>query len=140
MNTYRLGIHDASHYAALFDESKVKIQAAFRGQRSRPEVAVVTIGEGDLEFEIWMASDAGRARQAHVLTARSVPSQIVQMDDAARALPDVVDSDENLAWVVTHDDCVEFHYFANTVNSEWSVFFTRDEAGIWRCRGLERPG
>ncbi|MCX7358940.1 MAG: hypothetical protein NT015_12470 [Alphaproteobacteria bacterium] len=139
MNTFRLGVRDSADYAALFDETKAKIQPAIGGQRATPEMGVVTIGEGDLEFEVWLPSDRGSLPPAHVSTAKSVLGQIVRMDDEARAIPDIIDSDENLAWVAINDDGVEFHYFANSVSSEWSVLFAMDENGVWRCRGIKKP-
>jgi hypothetical protein len=138
-NTFRLGVRDSADYVALFDEAKITIQPATRGQRATPEMGVVTIGEGDLEFEIWLRSDRGNIPPMQLTTAKSVLSQIVSMDDQARAIPDIIDSDENLAWILINEDGAEFHYFANTVNSEWSVLFATDENGVWQCRGIKKP-
>ena|SRR5688572_14735306 len=137
-NTYRLRVNPSSHYSSLFDESNIVIQPGVGGQRPRPEAGVVTIGAGDLEFEILLPAVEGRVPPSYISAAKSVLSQIVDMDEAARALPDTIDHDEILAFVVVHDDCVEFHYFATTVNTEWSVYFTR-RADRWEYRGFKRP-
>lgn len=135
-NTFRLGAREAD-YSALFDEAKIIIQPASRGQRAAPEMGTVTIGEDDLAFEVWLPADRGNISPNHISTAKSVLCQIVRMDDEARAIPDIIDSDENLAWVLVAQDGVEFHYFANTVNSEWSVLFDKDENDVWHCRGIK---
>ena len=140
-NTFRLGVHPSSHYASLFDRAEISIRPAAGGRRPSPELAVATIGEGDLEFEIFMLTEQGRVLPAHVSTARSVLSQIVEMDDAARAVPDLTDDDydETLAYVVISDAYVELHYFASTVNTEWGIYFTPSGQGGWDRRGFRRP-
>jgi len=116
------------------------IRPAVGGHRPRSETGVVTVGAGDLEFEILLPAVEGRVQPGYISAAKSVLAQIVDMDEAARAVPDTtIDSDEILAYVVVHDDCVEFHYFATTVNSEWSVYFTKHDADRWEYRGFKRP-
>jgi hypothetical protein len=140
-NSFRLGVHPSCHYVSLFDAAEITIQPASGGQRRWPDVGVAAIGEGDLQFEILMPTEHERIPQRHVSTARSVLSQIVAMDNAARALPDVTDDDydEVLAYVVISDDYVELHYFASTVNSEWGVYFTPSRQGDWDCCGFRCP-
>ena len=140
-NSFRLGVYPSSHYASLFDAAEIVIQPACGGPRPWPELSIATIGEGDLEFEILMPTEEGRTPPRHAATARSVLSQIVEMDDAARAVPDATDFDldEALAYVVISDAYVEFHYFATTVNTEWGIYFTPNGQGVWNCRGFERP-
>lgn len=140
-NSFRLSVHPSSHYLSLFDAAEISISppSAAAG-RAWPELGLATIGEGDLEFEILMPTEHGRIPERHVLRARSALSQIVEMDNAARALPDVADDDydEALAYMVISDAYVELHYFATTVNTEWSVYFTPSE-GQWDCRGFRFP-
>jgi hypothetical protein len=105
---------------------------------------VATIGEGDLEFEILMPTGDGRIDRRLVSIAQQVVSFIVEMDDAARAVrdptgPDPIDFDEVLAYVVIRHAAIEFHYFATTVNTEWSIYFTPNAQGSWARRGLQRP-
>jgi hypothetical protein len=140
-NSFRLGVHPSSHYASLFDAAEFSIQPACAGPRPWPELGIATIGEGDLEFEVLMPTEAGHIPPRHVATARSVLSQIVEMDDAARAVPNPTDHDfdEALTYVVIGNADVELHYYATTVNTEWGIYFTPNGQGGWDCRGFERP-
>lgn len=72
--------------------------------------------------------------------ARSVLSQIVEMDDAARAIPTNLDHDEVLARINLIDaNKVRFRYFATAVNTEWDVDFTLNANGVWECAGIVPP-
>jgi hypothetical protein len=144
-NSYSLGIHPASYYASLFDAAKITIKPAGNGPRQWPECGVAIIGKGDLEFEIVIPTEEGRVPEKLVSITRSVLSQVVEMDDAARAGDDAgplhqsIDEDEVLAYVVIRDAYVEFSYFATTVNTEWSIYFTPNGQGDWDYRGFQPP-
>src|SRR5262249_11935672 len=90
-NSYRHGIHSSSHYASLFDAGKISIQPA-TGGHPWPELGVAVIGkgdgEGDLDFEILIPTEEGRVPERLVSIARSVLSNVVEMDEAARAPDD----------------------------------------------------
>ena len=92
-NSFQLSVHSSSHYASLFDRAEISIQPAASDQLPWPELAAAMIGKGALEFEILMPTEQGCILPTHVSTARSVLSQIVEMDEAARAVPDLTDGD-----------------------------------------------
>jgi hypothetical protein len=143
-HSFRLNVHPSSHYASLFDAAKILIEPACSGQRPWPELGVATIGkddgEGDLDFDILMPTEEGHVPERLISVAQSVLSNVTEMDDAARAASDtdpyLLDHDEVLAYVVIRDGYVEFHYFATTVNTEWSIYFTSNGQGGWDCRGF----
>jgi hypothetical protein len=140
-NTFRLGTHDTLHYVALFDSALVKVvpPSGIRpfGQTNH---GVAELSEGDLEFEIYMPVIDGEVPTAYLDAARSMLSQIVQMDDAARAIPSDFDHDERLACIMMHDvHGVNLRYFATTVNTEWDVRFTLGADGVWHCGGIVPP-
>ena len=97
-------------------------------------------GEGDFDFDILMPTEEGHVPERFISVAQSVLSNVTEMDDAARAAgdtdPNPLDHDEVLAYAVIRDGYVEFHYFATTVNTEWSVYFTPNGQGGWDCRGF----
>jgi hypothetical protein len=52
-NTFRLGTREAAHYLALFDAARASIVPPNRLRPfGRTSQAVVTLGEGDMEFDI----------------------------------------------------------------------------------------
>jgi hypothetical protein len=82
----------------------------------------------------------GEVPSAYLDAARSMLSQIVQMDDAARAIPSDFDHDEHLACISMYDvNDVSLRYFATTANTEWDVGFTLGADGVWRCQGIVPP-
>jgi hypothetical protein len=128
---------------ALFDSALVKVvppdQLRLRpfGQTSH---GIAELGEGDLAFEIYLPVVNGEVPSAHFNAARSMLSQIVRMDDAARAIPSDFDHDELLACIQMHDvNDVSLRYFATTVNTEWDVRFRLGADGVWRCQGIVPP-
>jgi hypothetical protein len=105
---------------------------------------VAIIGKGDLEFEILIPTEKGRVPEKLVSITRSVLSQVVEMDDAragddAGPLHQSIDEDEVLAYVVIRDAYVEFSYFATTVNTEWSIYFSPNGQGGRDSRGFQPP-
>ncbi|HEX8902166.1 hypothetical protein [Vitreimonas sp.] len=95
------------------------------------------MGEGDLEFDIYMNAANGVVAPDQLDAARSVLSQIVEIDDAARAIPTDLDHDEVLARIKLIDaNKVRFRYFATAVNTEWDVDFTLNANGAWECAGI----
>jgi hypothetical protein len=145
LNTFRLGIQRSSHYLGLFDESAIRLKNTGYGERSFPfPVAVATIGgdDDDRQFDVILKVRDGAVDHQSVDAARSVLSQITEMDEAARSLePYIVDGkeldhDEVLARVVILGDEVRFRYFATTLNTEWDVAFDRGADGKWVCRGI----
>jgi len=126
---------------ALFGSALVKVVPPNRlrpfGQTSH---GVAELGEGDLAFDIYMPVIDGEVPSAYLDAARLMLSQIVQMDDAARAIPSDFDHDESLACIKLHDvNDVGLRYFATTVNTEWDVGFRLGADGVWRCQGIVPP-
>ena len=73
--------------------------------------------------------------------ARELFSQLVVMDDGARALPSQYDENEELAAVVLYPVSGEapLQYYSTLWNSEWYVAFVRSENSIWQCSGIYDP-
>ena len=136
-NTFRLGVKQSSDYLELFRIAPIVIHPATGGQRRTRPLAVAELGDGDLAFEVFMPAEGDEVPQKFIHIAESVLSKIVEMDDAARAIPSDYDDDECLAYMKIDElGNVDLHYFSSTVNSEWSVRFTPGEDGQWMCRGI----
>lgn len=148
LNTFRLSVQPSSYYLGLFDESAIRLKNTGYGERSfKFPVAVATIGDDhdERQFDIILKAEDGGVDQHSVEAARSVLSQITEMDEDARSLePNILDGgeldhDEVLARVVILGDEVRFRYFATTLNTEWDVAFDRGADGKWVCRGIASP-
>lgn len=148
LNTFRLGALPSSHYLSLFDENAIKLKNTGYPERTsgfRPAVATIGKDGDERQFDIVLAATDGMVEQTSIATAKDVLAQIVEMDDAARALDPYIqdgeplDHDEVLARVVIQGDDVRFRYFATTVNTEWDVVFERTPSGDWVCRGIPQP-
>ncbi len=144
-NTYRLGTQEAALYGAFLDSAKIEIFPTDSGRQSGyAGQAVVSIGDGDMQFDILMDVSNGKPIEPQFEAARSVLSQLIEMDDTARELPtglsDELDHDEVLARIKMQDESTAiFRYFATTVNTEWDVKFSRELNGKWRCQGYCLP-
>lgn len=140
-NTFRLGAQDASHYLRLFDLAAISpVRPELCRRFGWSDQASAKVGEGDLEFDIYMNAVNGVVAPDQLKTARSVLSQIVEMDDAARAISTDLDHDEVLARIKLIDaKKVRFRYFATAVNTEWDVDFTLNTNGAWECAGIVPP-
>lgn len=136
-NTFRLSVSASSSYAALYDDGNLSVGTL----SGVGDFAFTTVGDGDLEFDVYLPVERVEVRDDLRLLARSVLSQIVEMDEQARTArkDDPYDDDEVLANVTVREYFVEFEYYATAWNSQWSEFFTRDPDGRWRHRGLELP-
>ncbi len=148
LNTFRLGARPSSHYLSLFEVSPIKLKNTGYPERSfgfRPAVATIGKDGDERQFDIVLVATDGAVEQASIATAKALLAQIVEMDDAARALEPYIqdgkplDHDEVLARVVIQGDDVRFRYFATTVNTEWDVDFERMPSGDWVCRGISDP-
>jgi hypothetical protein len=140
-NTFRLGAHDGAHYLHLFDLTAVSsVRPELCRRFGWSDQASAKVGEGDLEFDVYMNAANGVVAPDQLEAARSVLSQIVEMDDTARSIPTDLDHDEVLARVKLIDvNKVRFRYFATTVNTEWDVDFTLNVNGAWECAGIVPP-
>lgn len=131
-NSYRLGVNPSAYYLDLFDPEDINIRPAIvDAQRPRDAEGELVISGEDLEFEIYLALEDGAVSKKAIEATRSVLSQVVEMDDAARAAGDDFDYDEELGYIEIKPTTAVFHYFATTVNSEWAVTFVRNQAGVW---------
>jgi deoxyribonuclease V len=131
-NTFRLGARPASSYLERFNPAEFKIAGQER-------TAYAEVGEGDLAFEVHLPVEFGAIRLDLSDRARSALSQIVAMDDAARASNSDSEDDEQLAALTVYEFFAELEYFSTTVNSQWTEFFTPDGDGRWRHRGKVLP-
>lgn len=140
-NTFRLGAHDASHYLNLFDSAPIfPVRPELSRRFGWSDQQSAKVGEGDLAFDIYMNAANGVVAPDQLKAARSILSQIVEMDDAARAIPTDLDHDEVLARIKLIDaNNVRFRYFATAVNTEWDVSFTLNANGAWECTGIVPP-
>lgn len=129
-NTFRLGQNVPSSYLDAFETAL----SAAAGVAPR-----VSLGEGDLAFEVQLPVEFGAVRDDLLLQARSALAAIVDMDDAVRTSNSDSEDDERLATLRVYEFFVELEYFATAVNSQWSEFFTADGKGIWRHRGKTMP-
>ena len=96
------------------------------------------IGPEDRKFEVILESKDGAISDGIMAAARTVLSNIVEMDSQARESGSESNEnyDEELAYIVVNEREVELHYFANTVNTEWGAFFKMKEDGNWTYEGL----
>lgn len=95
-------------------------------------MGVAELGEGDLAFEVWMPAEGDEVPQKFIDIAGSVLSQIVEMDDAARADESDYENDEYLAYIEIHElGDVDLCYFSSMVNTEWARRFIRGDDGRW---------
>lgn len=133
-DTYRLGVKASAHYLALFNPEVAPVP---RGSK----VARVPIGpEGDdLAFDVIIPLESGAWRADLLPKARAVLSQVVEMDDAARATNiDAFADDESLASITIDEFFIAFEYFSSAVNSQWIEYFFLTE-GAWRHVGKNLP-
>lgn len=131
-NTFRLGAKPSSLYAERFNAADLRLAGA-------EKTAHACVGEGDLEFEVHVPVEFGSIRVDLVEHARSALTQIVAMDDVARASNQDSEDDEQLAALTVREFFAELEYFSTTVNSQWTEFFTRGTDGSWRHRGKFLP-
>lgn len=133
-DTYRLGVKASAHYLALFNPETTPVP---RGSK----VARVPVGpEGDdLAFDVIIPIEARVLRADLLLKAQAVLSQVVEMDDAARATNiDGFADDESLASITIGEFFIAFEYFSSVVNSQWTEYFFLTE-GAWRHFGKHLP-
>ena len=131
-DAFRLSAHSSSYYLEQFDEQSLKVGGA-------EPTACTSVGEGDREFEVHVPVEFGAVRADLIPAVRAVLCQIVDMDDAARAVPRGQDDIELLAAVMVREYFVEFVYWSTTQNADRREYFTRGDDGRWRLRGLQLP-
>lgn len=148
LNTFRLGTHPSSYYLDLFDEHGIKLKNTGYPERFfKFPHAVLTIGndDDDRQFDIIFIAENDTVEADSIVAAKEVLAQIVEMDDAARALDPYIqdgkalDHDEVLARVEILREEIRFGYFATTLNTEWDVAFDRNASGKWVCLGIANP-
>jgi len=154
MSRYALSKHSSSYYLKQFREDRIEIQPArdaglyaiVGGELVRaasgtsaglhleasPGTGILTIETDRSSFDLCFPCEGRRVEARFIQVGREVLGQIVEMDDAARALSQQKNYREELAYVDLAVETVELHYFANTVNAEWSVFFRRSGEGRWQ--------
>lgn len=113
---FRLSVQPSSHYLALYRALGLGADTP-RGE----------VGAGDLGFEVRLQADAGRIADDVLRLADDALSRIVELDARARAMPGAsgVDHGERLDSITVSRDLVQLDYHATTVNTEWTVSFTR---------------
>lgn len=96
------------------------------------------IGPEDRSFEVILEAQGGRIDEKIMENAKTIISQIVEMDIEARnrSYSPKESSEEELAYIDIKLDEVELHYFATTVNTEWGAYFKKNEDGSWYYEGL----
>jgi len=153
MSRYALSKHSSSYYLKQFREDRIEIQPAreagvyaiIGGElvkaaanttsglslEASPGAGILTIETDRSSFDLCFPCEGKRVEAQFIQIGREVLGQIVEMDDAARVLSHDKHYKEELAYVDLAAEQIELHYFANTVNAEWSVFFRRTEEGRW---------
>ncbi len=104
-------------------------------------MAAYSVGTEDdpLWFDVYLPTQNHAPIAPHCEAARSVLRQIVEMDDAARAIREGHDFEHNevLAYIsILSEQAANFTYWATTEDNEWTVGFTRLADGSWHCNGL----
>jgi hypothetical protein len=136
-NSFRLGVNASSAYLAAFDAADIAVSPPSTGPRGDfDRTASGALACAGLTFEIYLPVKDGVASPEGLELAREILARIVELDDIARTIEDVIDSDEELAYVTVGDGEVALHYYATTVNSEWDVVFRLDDSGRWICDGI----
>jgi len=152
-NTFRLSQLPPNYFLDSFEKTKIDIRPFREGGHFRkrgkgyvrvetptndsryfeplPEIGFCTVGEGDFEIEIYFDSVNGQVSQHLIPIAREILKSLIELDSLARSQPDDFDNDELLAYINFSETEVKLHYFATTVNSEWSVLFKRTAPGIF---------
>lgn len=141
---FQLSANSTAHYLKLFDEADFRVTKKLEGndtaeiQWTGRFEAVLEIGQqtDDISFEICADVEGPSVPNDVRELARSVVSSIIEMDHAARSIPDVSGHSEHLASVQLAHNEVRFCYWATTVNTEWDVVFEFNAPDNWRCIGI----
>jgi len=158
MHLYRLSQYPQSAYDAAFAQANLEIQPAIESgyyeahdkqlvmvaektenswfYMEQPETANLVIEVEDLEFSLEVESVDGVVPADIWKLTQEVMAQIVELDNFARSIPSDYDYEEHLAYVVISHKEIQLHYFASTVNTEWGVYFTRDELGKFHFKTM----
>jgi hypothetical protein len=102
------------------------------------EHAFCTLGPEDREFDVRIESKGGKVEEGIMEDARTIISQIVELDKEARdrTHKESEDHEEELAYIDIKHNEVELHYYATTVNTEWGTFFRKSKDGRWTFEGI----
>jgi len=128
---HRLGQRPAAYYRGLFETQPFAM-------RNGSYYCALGGDDDDLSFEVHLPIEFGRPRTDLAELARTVVDQVVEMDDAVRGT--ILDEEDPLlAWIEVREFFVRFEYYSSLVNTQWAEYFTRDEVGVWRHRGMDLP-
>ena len=97
---------------------------------------IVTISYGEDEFDIYFPVEKGVVDMRFIALAKEILAELPSLDAIARKVPSEFDHEEHLAYLCLGDSEIELHYFASTVNTEWSVYFKKQQDEAWHFEGL----
>lgn len=89
-----------------------------------------------MEFDIYFPLEDGNLSSTSIQLAKEILSLLPLLDGKARRLESSFDYEEHLAYVIIQPSEIRLHYFASTVNTEWSAYFKKAEDGSWQFTGL----
>lgn len=99
-------------------------------------VVTISYGEDELDFDIYFPVENGIVDMRFIDLAREILAELPSLDAIARKVPSELDHEEHLAYINLDDSEIELHYFASTVNTEWSAYFKKQQDGAWHFEGL----
>jgi hypothetical protein len=123
----------SSKYLALFDAAEVCMDPA--GGKACLELNVPQAFDAQFSLEVCFDAADGTPDPTAFALARLAMAHIVELDALARAwsiAQGPPDHGEYLAYLVARPGEVGLNYFATYVNTEWCVWFRRDDGGAFR--------
>lgn len=122
----------SSYYLSQFHEENIEMEP---GSHRGPSKGANAERHGSCKCgDFWIIFDGIKTNIAAELidTAKTVLSNVVEMDRVALSVAKAEgDYEAELAYIVITEEDVEFHYYPCRVNSEWGVYFKKNEAGVW---------
>jgi hypothetical protein len=72
----------------------------------------------------------------YVSLCKEILAVLPSLDAIARQVPSQIYHEEYFAYIYLDDTEIELHYFASTVNTEWSAYFKKRQDGSSHFEGL----
>ncbi|GAB1267132.1 hypothetical protein NBRC116493_03850 [Aurantivibrio infirmus] len=122
--------YESSYYLRQYESNELKIS-----ETAEEPYAYMAFGEGDSGFDIYLPLSNGKVSVQHMEAAKFVLSQVVEMDQVAKAVPSEEPVYQRLIFIQIGEE-IEFRYASVDVNATWSAFWVTNQNGNWEFDGL----
>lgn len=144
---YRLSLSTADFFSEVLERALLtspEVHEAGSGLQNRKQDKRIVVYElfdqevGPFYFCLSVAKPQGDLDQADLAFIRKVFTNIIALDDAARAIPSQYDENEELFEICVDAAAgmVVLDYSSTLWNTEWGVHFRMTDSGGFECLGI----